>query len=301
MDRFEEMRTFVTVVKQGSLSAAANKLDIANSAISRRLVDLEQRLGVQLLNRTTRRINITESGQQFYRYCQRILADLKEAEQLVSSEQAQLQGTIRLAAPLSFGIKHLAPVLDDFLKLHKSLNLEIDLNDRLLNLMDEEVDLAIRIGQLDDSSYKARRLAPVKRVICASPDYLEKNGTPKKIEDLKKHISLNYSNISESESWQFFAADGVKQSIQVPHRIRANNGDFLLKGAIDGLGIIATPSFISYEAIKQGKLIAILKDYKLPQIAIYAIYPEQRHLPKRVRLLIDYLVEKFGDSPYWDR
>jgi DNA-binding transcriptional LysR family regulator len=173
MDRFEEMQTFVRVVETGSLSNAAERMDIVKSAVSRRLAELESRLGVQLLKRTTRRLHLTDSGKQFYQRCLHILADLDETEQLVSTEHNNLRGTIRVAAPLSFGLQHLSPLLDSFLKQHNELNLDLDLNDRIINLMDEGFDLGIRIGQLEDSSLKAKRLAPSKQILCASPEYLK--------------------------------------------------------------------------------------------------------------------------------
>lgn len=301
MDRFEEMKTFVRVVEAGSLSAAADLLGIAKSAVSRRLSDLEGRLGVQLLNRTTRRLNLTDSGSLFYQRCQRILADLDETEHFVSSEHTQLRGTIRIAAPLSFGIQHLSPLLDDFLKEHPELSLDLDLNDRTVNLMDEGVDLGIRIGKLQDSSMMARKLAHAKQIFCASPEYLERYGEPQTPEDLQDHFGLSYSNVSEGQLWQFINGEGRAYSVHVPFRMRANNGDVLLKAAIDGLGVVATVSFICYREIEQGLVRQILRDYKTEEVGIYAIYPSQRHLPGRVRLLIDYLAERFGDEPYWDR
>lgn len=301
MDRFEQMQTFIRVVDAGSLSAAAERLNIAKSAVSRRLAELESRLGVQLLNRTTRRINLTDSGRQFYGRCLRILADLEESEQQISSEHTELRGSIRIAAPLSFGILHLAPVLDDFLREHNELTLDLDLNDSLVNLMDEGVDLGIRIGRLHDSSLVARRLAPAKRVLCASPEYLQAQGEPQHPEELSHHQGLSYSNISESQQWLFKQPDGEPLSVRVPHRIRANNGDVLLQAAIDGLGVLATTTFIACRAIEQGQLKPILCDYQLPPANVYAIYPAQRHLPGRVRGLIDYLVSRFGDQPYWDQ
>jgi len=301
MDRFEEMQTFVQVVEAGSLSAAAERMDIAKSAVSRRLADLESRLGVQLLNRTTRRINLTDSGRQFYQRCQGLLANLEEAEQQVSHVHTELRGTIKIAAPLSFGIQHLSPVLNDFLKEHPELNLDINLNDHMLNLMDEAVDLGIRIGNLDDSSLIARRLAPSRLVLCASPEYLKKHGVPQHPEDLKHHIGLSYSNISENQLWGFIQPDGSQVSVRVPVRMRANNGDILLQAGIDGLGLLSTTTFIGYQAIKKGLLIPILCDYKIKEASVYAIYPAQRYLPAKVRILIDYLVERFGDTPYWEQ
>ena len=300
MGRFEEMQTFVRIVDAGSLSAAADRMDVAKSAVSRRLSDLESRLGVQLLKRTTRRIHLTESGQQFYLRCQRILADLDETEQLITSEHTELRGTIRIAAPLSFGLMHLSPVLDEFLLQHPELKLDLDLNDRTINLMEEDIDLGIRVGKLEDSSMVARRLAPARHILCASPEYLLQYGEPEHPDELKKHHGLAYSNIPETQLWQLRDKNGVIFSVPVPSRMRANNGDVLLQAAIDGLGILATVTFICYQAVESGNLHQILGEYKIEDSGIYVIYPAQRHLPKRVRVLIDFLIAKFGGYPYWD-
>lgn len=296
MDRFEEIQTFVRVVKAGSFSAAAERLNIAKSAVSRRLSDLEARLGVQLLTRTTRRLNLTENGRQYYQRCLTLLSDLEEAEQSVTCGDIALTGTLRIAAPLSFGISHLSPVLNEFLQMHPELKLDLDLNDRILNFMEEEVDLAIRIGQLADSSLVARKLATTELIVCASPDYLAQHGEPKHPQELEQHPGLSYS-YAESQHWHFIKQDKTETTVRMNYRMRANNGDVLLKAAIDGLGIILTPGFIGAEAIKQGQLIPILTDYTLPAGAIYAIYPTQRYLPQRIRVLIDYLVERFKDNP----
>lgn len=300
MDRFEEMRTFVRVVESGSLSAVAQRFDMAKSAISRRLTELETRLGVQLLKRTTRRLHLTDSGRQYYQRCLRILADLDEAEQVVSSEHAELRGTIRIAAPLSFGIQHLSPVLNDFLLQHEELNLDLDLNDRQVNLVEEGIDLGVRIGHLQDSTLVARRLAPARRIVCASPAYLERVGEPRQPQELEHHLGLNYSNVPEAQLWQFAGRDGKTFSVKVPVRMRANNGDVLLKAAIDGLGILATTTFFCHQALQEGWLRPLLDGYLLQEDAVYAIYPAQRYLPRRVRVLIDYLVSRFGEHPYWD-
>ncbi len=300
MDRFEEMQTFVRVVDAGGLSAAARRLDIARSAVSRRLADLEARLGVQLLTRTTRRINLTEHGRAFYERCVALLAELEETERAVSSGHKALRGTLRIAAPLSFGIKHLSPLLDDFLKTHPDLTLDLDLNDRTVNLMEEGVDLAVRIGNLNDSTLVARRLARVRRILCASPEYLARYGEPGRPEDLGAHVGLLYTHMSETQHWQFQRADTSWVSVSVPTRMRANNGDILLKAAIDGLGVLGGPTFICYEAIAQGLLQPILCDYELPQSAVYVMYPRQRHLPQRLRVLINHLAASLGDEPYWD-
>jgi len=301
MDRFEQMLTFVKVVEAGSMSAAADRLNIAKSAVSRRLAELESRLGVQLLIRTTRRLNLTENGQQFYQRCLAILTDLEETEQALTCEQTLLRGSIRMAIPLSFGIKHLSPLLNKFLKVHPNLSLELDLNDRTLNFMEEEVDLAIRIGRLADSTLIARQLATTKLIVCASPAYLSLHGEPTHPKELKNHVGLNYSNVADTQTWQFLQPDKTRLSVQVPCRMLANNGDVLLKAGIDGLGILVMPTFISSEAIEQGLLCPILTDYTFPDEAIYAIYPQQRFLPRRVRVLIDYIVEEFANNSDWDQ
>ncbi|MDH5182122.1 MAG: LysR family transcriptional regulator [Gammaproteobacteria bacterium] len=202
MDRFEEMLTFVRVVKAGSLSAAAERQGIAKSAVSRRLAELETRLGVQLLTRTTRRLNLTESGRQYYAHCQTILAELEEAELAVTHGDVALRGTLRIAAPLSFGISHLSPVLNSFMEQHAALKLELDLNDRTLNFMEEDIDLAIRIGHLEDSTLVARKLASTRMVLCASPAYLARYGEPRHPRDLEQHTHLAYSYI-KSHYWHF--------------------------------------------------------------------------------------------------
>ncbi|MEJ1364268.1 MAG: LysR family transcriptional regulator, partial [Candidatus Sedimenticola sp. (ex Thyasira tokunagai)] len=283
MDRFEEMHTFVQVVDSGSLSAAAEKLSVAKSAVSRRLADLEGRLGVQLLNRTTRRLNLTESGRSYYQRCQRILLELSEAELAVSSEHRQLRGTIRVAAPLSFGIGDLSPVLNGFMKAHPEVVLDLELNDRTVNVMQEGVDLAIRIGSLADSTLVARRLFSVNRMFCASPSYLQEYGEPETPEALERHCGLSYSLIPDEQIWSFGQNDGSRLSVNIPIRMRANNGDILLKAAIDGLGIVPSPDFICRDAVKKGLLTEILSDYPREEISAYAIYPAQRHLPSRVR------------------
>lgn len=300
MDRFEELQTFVRVVDSGSLSAAADKLNLAKSAVSRRLADLEARLGVQLLQRTTRRINLTDAGQRFYQRSIHILADLEDTEQEASTEQSLLSGTIRIAAPLSFGIQHLSPLLDQFLLRHPDLKLDLRLTDRVINLMEEGVDLGIRIGQLKDSSFQARKLSSCQQLFCASPAYLNQHGTPQTVDDLQQHQGLVYSNIPEAQLWSYKHPDGKIDSIRIPSRLRADNGDVLLQAAIDGLGILPTVSFIAYRAIEQGLLVPILQTYSRETLGIYAIYPAQRHLPLRIRTLIDFLVTEYGSEPYWD-
>lgn len=300
MDKFGEMQAFITVVESGSFSAAAERMNIAKSAVSRRLADLESRLGVQLLNRTTRSLKLTDSGRRFHASCQRILADLNESEQAVSNEHATLSGAIRIAAPLSFGIHHLSPVLNSFQKTHPEVSLDLNLDDRQVNLLEAGFDMGLRIGKLEDSSLIARRLAPIRRIVLASPAYLQQHGEPRTPEELKQHTGLTYTNIPEGQLWQFTRPDGSLVSVRVPGHIKANNGEFLLNAAIDGLGIVVSTTFIACDAIKKGLLKPVLCEFEPKPVSLYAIYPSQRHLPRRVRTLIDFLAERFSDNPYWD-
>jgi DNA-binding transcriptional LysR family regulator len=201
MDKFSQIQTFVNVVETGSLSAAADRMEIAKSAVSRRLAELESRLGVQLLQRTTRSIKLTESGRSFHESCLRILADMEESELAVATEHATLNGIIRIAAPLSFGVHHLSPVLNRFLQKHPEISLDMNLDDRQINLLEAGFDLGLRIGKLEDSSLIARRLAPIRRIVLASPAYLQQHGEPRSPEDLKQHTGLTYTNMPEGQLW----------------------------------------------------------------------------------------------------
>ncbi|MDX9765667.1 MAG: LysR family transcriptional regulator [Chiayiivirga sp.] len=301
MDRFDSLQTFVAVVEAGSFSAAAVRLDRAKSAVSRQLAALEAHLGVQLLNRTTRRLSFTEAGREFHERAQRILADLEEAELSVAAEQTALRGRLRLAAPLSFGVQHLAPALAEFLAQHPELVLDLDLDDRRINLVEEGFDLALRIGELPDSSLVARPLAPIRMQLCASPDYLRRHGTPRRPEDLAFHAGLVYGNVPEAQQWRLLDAAGKVHSVKVPARLRANNGDVLIRAAVDGLGVVVSPTFIAHRALAAGELVPLLPEYQAAGTMAYAVYPSRRHLPQRVRVLIDFLAQRFGDTPYWDQ
>ena len=298
--RLEGLEAFVTVVDTGSFSKAAERLGIARSMVSRRISELEARLGAQLLQRTTRRLSLTEEGRDFYERASRILIDLDEAEQSITTGQAALRGRLRIAAPLSFGVLHLAPALDEFARQHPELVLDIELDDRTINLVEEGFDLAIRIGHLPDSTLVARPLAPIRFAVCASAEYLRTHGEPHHPEELISHDGLVYGNLPEHLQWKFFNSEGGEVTAHPRSRLRANNGDLLLRAAIDGLGIIVTPTFISHPAIASGALIPILRHWQPQQATLYAVYASRLHLPARVRLLIEHLAQRFGDHPYWD-
>lgn len=300
MDRFTEMRIFARVVEMGSLSAAAERLDIARSAVSRRLADLEARLGVELLHRTTRRISLTESGREYYERCVRILADLEEADLSVSRAHSALRGSLRVAMPLSFGLTRLQPIIQDFMALHPQVNFDLDCDDRHVDLLREGFDVGIRIARLEDSSFIARRLCPIRHVVCASPAYLAAHGTPRHADELARHQCLAYSNQANPELWSYRRPDGEPAQARIGVRLRANNGDLLVKAAVAGSGIILIPSFYVHELLARGELVAILQDHSWPELNAYALYPPTRHLSSRVRAFVDFLAERLRGTPPWD-
>jgi DNA-binding transcriptional LysR family regulator len=301
MDRFAHMQVFVSVVEAGSISAAAERLNLAKSAVSRRLAELETHLGASLITRTTRRLNLTDSGRAYYARCVAILADLDEAESAVSQAHGALKGKLKVALPLSFGLLHLAPLIQEFMTLHPELRFELDFNDRQIDLMQEGFDLAIRIATLQDSSLIARRLAPIRHVLCASPAYLKKHGTPAAAADLAQHAGLVYSNLRDPDLWAFHGPDGQPGTVRVPVRLAASSGEFLLRAAIAGEGLLLLPSFYVHAAMRSGQLVRLFADHTWPELSAYAVYPPTRHLSNRVRALIDFLVERLAGEPYWDR
>ncbi len=300
MSRFEELEAFVRTAEAGSFTAAAHQLRVAKSAVSRRISDLEQRLNVQLIVRTTRALALTEAGETLFQRARRLLDDWDEAETAASDGQARLSGSIRLAVPLSFGIDHLSASLIEFQAAHPLVRLDVDFSDRHIDLVAEGIDLAVRIGVLPDSTLVARRLAPVRMVVCASPDFIERHGVPEKPSDLSTLADLRYSNRTEAK-WTFTAPNGSTEAITLKPGLSASNGAFLKDAAIAGHGVTILPSFILYDALKDGRLIRLLPNYQLPMLGIFAVYPSTRHLSKRVRALVDHLAKHCGETPYWDQ
>jgi DNA-binding transcriptional LysR family regulator len=301
MDRFEDLQVFVAVVEAGSFTAAAERLDIAKSALSRRVSALEARLGVQLLRRTTRRLNLTKTGQSFYERSARILADLEEAESAVAQEHGELRGSLRVALPLSFGVRHMCEPIVEFSRLHPRVTFDLNLNDRRIDLLEEGVDLAIRIGRLADSTLIARRLFDARTVVCGSSRYFEEHGMPETPEDLREQPCLVYGNLADPSKWVYQDSAGGRHRVDVKVAMTATSGDFLCAAAVNGLGIALQPTFIAGDAIRRGKLVPILTEYEWPVTPAYAVYPPTRHLSYRVRAFIDFLVNKFDGTPYWDR
>jgi len=300
MDKFADIEALVAVVEAGSFHAAGERLGVAKSMISRRVSQLERRLGSRLLHRTTRRLTLTDTGRNFYQRAALILAELDEAEQSVALEHGELRGVIKLAAPLTFGLRHLSGAITEFLDAHPAIELNLDLNDRTINLIEEGFDLAVRIGELQDSTLVARRLGVARAVTCASRAYLDRHGEPMHPDELRRHIGLQYTNLGYRQHWRYDTPDGGTLFAQPQIRIRANNGEALACAAVAGLGITTGPTFILGAYLKEGSLIRILKDYRRPAVGIYALYPPGRMLPRRIQVFSDFLAERFGEHPYWD-
>jgi len=301
MDRFNAMATFACVADVGSISGAAERLGIAKSAVSRRLRDLENHLGVELVHRTTRHLALTPSGEAFYLRAVRLLEELQQAEEAVTREHRELSGVIRIAAPLSFGLMHLQPAINAFMAAHPRVSFDIDLDDNETDLVAEGFDLGLRLASLPDSTLIARKLAPIRSIAAASPAYLERHGTPRHPSELVDHDCLVYSNIPATRVWGYHDERGRWQPVAGRTRLRVNNGDFLREAAIRGAGIVIEPTFLLHDAVTEGRLVPVLTDVDWPEIGAYAVYPQTRHLAKRVRYFIDFLAQRFAGEPYWDQ
>ncbi|NQZ12132.1 MAG: LysR family transcriptional regulator [Algicola sp.] len=300
MGQLEDMAMFVRIVEAGGIGKAAEQLNLAKSAVSRRLVELETRLDTRLLIRTTRKSSLTDAGQSYYQQALKIIDDVAELNTKTSCSDATLQGILRVAVPLSFSIMHLTPAIDEFSKLHPQLSIVLDFADRQIDLVEEGFELAIRIGVLKDSSLQAKRITPIRHVLVASPVYLEQEGGPKQLSDLAKHRYLQYGTASHT-TINAVTPKGKKQKVQVNAKIKATNGDFLRDMAIAGHGISLLPTFLTWQALCSGDLVEVLGDHQLLETSAYAVYPQTRFLSQRARAFIDFLTERFGDNPYWDR
>ena len=300
MDRLAAMTAFARVAETRSFSEAARRLGGSKSVVSRQVMALEAELGARLFHRTTRSLTLTEAGQGYYERVSRILADVDEANQSVTRLQAAPRGRLRVNAPMSFGIRHLAPALPAFLALHPEVEVDMSMNDRFVDLVDEGYDVAVRIGRLVESGLVARKLAPLRRVVCASPAYLAAKGVPQTPADLAAHQCLSYSNMAASDEWSVVGAGGKPLSVEVRGQLRVNNGDTLRIAALGGLGLVTQPTFIVGADLQAGTLVGVLSDYVAQDGAVYAVYPHSRHLSPKVRAFVDFLAGRFGPKPYWD-
>ena len=291
---------FVAVVENGGFAAAARKLGVSKSAVSKRVTQLEARLGVQLLHRSTRRLSLTEAGERYFAHAAQALAAAQEAEDAVAQLQVAPQGRLRISTPMSFGRLHIAPLIPAFLKHYPGIQIDMIMDDRVADLVEGGFDVAIRAGSLPDSALIVRKLAPCYNVLCAAPNYLEAHGTPGEPEELLDHNCLHYAYSADPQEWNFLgSASPIK--IHSSGNYQVNNSEALREALIGGCGIGRLPTFIAGPDIATGRLVRLLPHYRMPAQTFYAVFPERRHLPAKVRAFVDFAVERFGaERPYWD-
>ena len=302
MDRFKQIETFVSVVQRGSLSAAAKAEGVAPAIIGRRIDALEERLGVKLLLRTTRKISLTFDGNSFFEQCQQVLKDLEQAESGVAQGGSVATGFLRVTAPAGFGRRHVAPLLPEYQRRHPAVSISLDLTDRIVDLIHEGLDCAIRIGDLPDSSLVAVKLAENRRLVVASPAYLQRHGTPRTPDDLGRHRCLSFGSTGpQDRGWQFRGADGQVFTQRVSGPLECSDGAVLHAWTLAGHGLAWRSLWEVATDLQSGRLVAVLEDFTAPPNGIYAVYPQRKHLPLRVRAFVDQLRETYGAVDYWQQ
>ena len=282
------LRSFIAVVDAGSFHLAAEQMLASTAAISRRVSSLESALGVKLLNRTTRSLDLTESGRQFYNDTVNILQSLEEAEERVRCESQLIKGKLRIAAPLSFGVQQIAPVLPDFMRQYPDLKVQLQLEDRFTDLISEGIDVAIRIGILEDSSLIQTYITDIERVFCASPEYLQERGIPTRPAELSSHNCLHYNLISTREEWSLNKTD-QSESVVITPILSTNNGEVLMEAAVQGMGITLLPKFLVQQALEGGKLQIVFANYTPTPFGLYSVRPSRSYTPARVRVFIGHM------------
>lgn len=301
-DRFEDLRTFVAVVQSRSFAAAARRLGVVKSAVSRRVQELEERLGAHLINRSTRNLNLTDAGRLFFEKATALLAGLEEAEGLASHGATEPVGSLRILAPSSFGRLHLVPMVCRFMEQHHRLSVELSLSDDFVDLVSEGFDMAVRIGELQDSNLSARSLGAIRRVACASPAYVARFGAPKQPSDLTKHRGISYTNVDDKKFWRFVdPRTGKEQSVSVHARLHVNTGDALCEAALAGAGITVLPTFFVHKAVVAGDLVPVMLPYEKVPTEMHVVYPSRKLVPAKVKAFVDHLAAKCAPHPYWDR
>jgi DNA-binding transcriptional LysR family regulator len=302
MDRFDNMRVFAKVVESGSFAGAAARLGVSASMVSQHVKELEERLGARLLNRTTRKVSLTETGRAYYERCTRLLADLEETEQAVSDMHAAPRGELRVNATPSFGILQLAPAIADFATRFPAISVDLMLSNRVVDLIEESLDVAVRVGLVPDSSLISRQLAPCRVVVCGAPSYFERHGTPRTPADLTNHNCLTVSGtgLSYYRAWHLTAADGTALNLSPIGNLRTNSGAVLKVAALAGHGLVCLPTYLVGDALQSGRLVTVLDDYTAPPLTLRALYPHNRHLSAKVRAFVDFLASRFGREPPWD-
>lgn len=301
MSKHGQMFLFAQVVQDGSFSEAARSLNLTPSAISKQINALEDRLGVRLLNRTTRKLNLTEAGQRYYSDCQRIITDILTAESEVGAFTDTPRGLLKVNAPVVMGARQIAPLLGEFQERYPLIQVQLTLTDQIVDLLDTGDDIALRIGQLADSSYRARKLCAIRRIVVAAPDYLKRHGAPKQPQDLLNHNCTRYSDPDHMNEWEFLSGED-SHMVRVSGNFISNNGEAHYYGALSGSCITRLASFLIAERLRRKELIPLLTDYDgSTGIYLWALYPETRHVPSKLRVFIDYLVEKLSPVPPWDK
>lgn len=303
MDRFDEMQAFAAVVDAGSFVRAADALQVSKTAVSRLVADLEARLGVRLLHRTTRRLSLTTEGEVFHARCKELLAGVDEAEAEVTAGADEAVGLLRLNVPVSFGLLHLAPLWPAFLQQHPKVTLDVTLADRIVDLVDEGYDLAVRIARLPASTLVSRQLGSTRLVLCASPEYLRRHGAPAHPDEIARHTVFSYTLLASGDTWHFDGPDGSDGpagtvSVKVAPTLRSNSGDTCVAAALAHQGIVLQPSFMVRQHLRSGALVEVLPAYRAAALGIYAVYPSRRHLLPKVRAMVDFLVQAFR-IPSW--
>lgn len=297
MDRLTAMEIFTNVVEFEGFSAAAGRLGISRASVSKQVIQLEESLGARLLNRTTRRVSVTEIGEAYYERCKRVLAEVEEADLLVEQLHSEPRGILKVSAPMSFGVAHVGPAVSDFLAVYRDLSISLSLNDRFTDLIEEGFDVAIRISQSADTSLIARRLGGVRFLMAATPEYLERKGTPARPQDLVDHDCLSYVYLASGLEWPIFGPNGAT-TVKVSGPLKANNGEVLIQAARRGLGIAFLPNFLVRDEIDRDDLVTVLENYRLPELSVYAVSPPNRFPARKVQAFIAYLAERFESADF---
>jgi len=298
MDKLLSLQVFSAVASSGSFAAAADRLELSRAVVSKHVKHLEEHIGTRLLERTTRRVALTDAGRIFHERALRVIAEIDEAMLEAGQATAVPRGKIRITSALSFGLRHLSYALSAFLDRYPEVRIELDLSDRFVDIGEEGYDLAIRIGTLEESSLIARKLAVTQVVLCGSPAYLDRRGAPRSPRELRDHDCLIYAYNPQPKAWTF-RRNGAEETVPVDGPVRVNNGDFLRQLALDGHGLVLLPTFLIGGDLHDGRLVRVLDEYDAGELGIYAVYTQRKFLPVRVRTLMDFLVARFGDPAYW--
>ena len=294
MDLFSALKSYAQVVELGSFVRAAERLGLSTTAVSRQVADLEAHLNTRLLHRTTRKLRLTESGQAFYGRCVQLLNDWNEAELEASGATGTPRGTLKLTASVNFGVREVAPAIAEFAMQNPDLKFDVQLSDRVVDLVEEGFDLAIRIGRPGSENLVARKLGEISLVVCAAPEYLKRHGVPQTLEDLAHHRCMTYEYSLPRSQWRLLDQDGTEHTVHINGNMHSNNGELLAEAAAQGGGVVLQPEFIVESYLQTGRLVALLPQYRPTRLPVYAIYPSRKHLSAKVRVFVEFMVARFS-------